>query len=163
MITMPDGTEVELTDELYNQILYSDEYDREFKALCNQTLMEKPVPYVNTFAALLEMTVAENWAIAQINGYESSREAALDASDIDPARCVSETGFGTVKLSAWSGQGMAEVFLDAEATSVTLRLAAFEPVEGWQTICMRVPDGKTPYTSEATAAQRKAVFGGTDP
>ena len=79
MITMPDGTEVELTDELYNQILYSDEYDREFKALCNQTLMEKPVPYVNTFAALLEMTVAENWAIAQINGYESSREAALDA------------------------------------------------------------------------------------
>ena len=85
MITMPDGTEVELTDELYNQILYSDEYDREFKALCNQTLMEKPVPYVNTFAALLEMTVAENWAIAQINGYESSREAALDASDIDPA------------------------------------------------------------------------------
>lgn len=44
MITMPDGTEVELTDELYSQIVYSDEYDREFKALCNQTLLEKPVP-----------------------------------------------------------------------------------------------------------------------
>ena len=85
MITMPDGTEVELTNELYSQIVYSDEYDREFKALCNQTLLEKPVPYINTFAALLEMNVSENWAIAQINGYESSREAALDASDVDPA------------------------------------------------------------------------------
>ena len=85
MITMPDGTEVELTDELYSQIVYSDEYDREFKALCNQTLLEKPVPYINMFAALLEMNVSENWAIAQINGYESSREAALDASDVDLA------------------------------------------------------------------------------
>lgn len=60
MITMPDGTEVALTDELYNQIIYSDEYDRDFKALCNQTKLEKQVPFVNTFAALLEMTVAEN-------------------------------------------------------------------------------------------------------
>lgn len=85
VITMPDGTEAELTEELYNQIVYSDEYDREFKALCNQTLLEKPTSYVNTFAALLEMTVAENWAYAQINDYESSREAALDASDVDPA------------------------------------------------------------------------------
>ena len=72
-------------------------------------------------------------------------------------------GFGTVKLSAWSAQGMAEVFLDAEETSATLRLAAFAPEEGWQIVCMRVPGGKTPYTSEATAAQKKAVFGDTDP
>lgn len=84
MITMPDGTEVALTDELYNQIIYSDEYDRDFKALCNQTKLEKQVPFVNTFAALLEMTVAENWAYAQIGNYDSSREAALDASDVDP-------------------------------------------------------------------------------
>ena len=46
MITMPDGTEVALTDELYNQIIYSDEYDRDFKALCNQTKLEKQVPFV---------------------------------------------------------------------------------------------------------------------
>ena len=84
MITMPDGTEVALTDELFNQIIYSDEYDRDFKALCNQTLLGKQVPFVHTFAALLEMTVAENWAYAQIGGYDSSREAALDASDVDP-------------------------------------------------------------------------------
>ena len=44
MITMPDGTEVALTDELYNQIIYSDEYDRDFKALCNQTKLESRCP-----------------------------------------------------------------------------------------------------------------------
>ena len=85
MITLPDGTEAALTEELYNQILYSDEYDREFKALCNQVMLEKRASYANTFAALLEMTVSENWAVAQVNGYESSREAAMDASDVDPA------------------------------------------------------------------------------
>ena len=52
MITMPDGTEVALTDELYNQIIYSDEYDRDFKALCNQTKLEKQVPFVNTLSLI---------------------------------------------------------------------------------------------------------------
>lgn len=85
LITMPDGEEAELTDVLYNQIIYSDAYDRDFKSLCNQVYLTKLVPYVNTFAALLEMCVGENWAAAQINHYDSSREAALAKSDVDPA------------------------------------------------------------------------------
>lgn len=84
-ITMPDGTEEALTEELYVRIVNSSDYDRDFKALANQTLLTKPVSFVNTFAALLESTVATNWAFAQLNGYETSREAALAASDVDPA------------------------------------------------------------------------------
>ena len=85
VITMPDGTEAELTEELYTQIVYSTAYDREFKALCNQTVLTKQVPYGNTFAALLETAILENCANALINNYGSCREAALDASNIDPA------------------------------------------------------------------------------
>ena len=85
MITMPDGEEKALTIALYNQIIYSDAYDRDFKDLCNQTYLTKPVPYVNTFAALLDACVSQNWAAAQINKYGTSREAALAASDVDPA------------------------------------------------------------------------------
>lgn len=85
IVTMPDGTEAELTDELYTSIVFSDEYDREFKAECNQLMLTKPISFVNTFAALLEETVATNWAYAQLDECETSREAAMDASDLDPA------------------------------------------------------------------------------
>ena len=85
IITMPDGTEAELSDELYTRIVYSSDYDREFKALANQTLLTKPISFVNTFTALLEDAVNTNWADAQLNNYETSRAAALAASDVDPA------------------------------------------------------------------------------
>lgn len=85
IITMPDGTEAELTDELYTRIVYSSDYDREFKALANQTRLTKPISFVNTFTALLEDAVNTNWANAQLNNYETSRAAALAASDVDPA------------------------------------------------------------------------------
>ena len=85
MITMPDGTEAELTEQLYNQIIYGNEYDRDFKAQCDQVDLTRVMPYVNTFAALLNMTVSDNWGYAQVQGYESSREAAMDAMDVDPA------------------------------------------------------------------------------
>ena len=85
IITMPDGTEAELSEELYTRIVYSNDYDREFKALANQTLLTKPLSFVNTFTALLEDAVRTNWASAQLNNYATSREAALAASDVDPA------------------------------------------------------------------------------
>ena len=85
IITMPDGTEAELSEELYTRIVYSNDYDREFKALANQTLLTKPLSFVNTFTALLEDAVSTNWASAQLNNYATSREAALAASDVDPA------------------------------------------------------------------------------
>ena len=85
VVTMPDGTEAELTDELYNSILFSNEYDRDFKAECNQLMLTKTISFANTFAALLEETVATNWAYAQLNGYETSREAAMADNDLDPA------------------------------------------------------------------------------
>ncbi len=84
-ITMPDGTEAALSDELYIRIVYSSDYDRDFKALANQTYLTKPISFVNTFTALLEAQVTTNWANAQLNNYETSRAAALAASDVDPA------------------------------------------------------------------------------
>ena len=84
-IEMPDGTTADLTNELYSQIVYSDEYDREFKALCNLAILTQYTGFANTFAALLESCIASNWAYAQLDGYETSREAALANSDVDPA------------------------------------------------------------------------------
>lgn len=83
-ITMPNGEVKELTNELYSQIIYSDEYSRDFKALCNQTFLTKPVSFVNTFTALLENQALENYAYAQLEHYETAKEAALDISDVDP-------------------------------------------------------------------------------
>ena len=85
VITDPEGNEITLTDETYAQIVYGDRYDREFKGKCNEVILTKYKPYVNTFAALLDASASENWANAQINKYASSREAALAASDVDPA------------------------------------------------------------------------------
>ena len=84
-ITMPDGTQTKLSGELYTQIINSSDYDRDFKALANQIYLTKPISFVNTFAALLETQLVTNWASAQLNSYATSREAALAASDVDPA------------------------------------------------------------------------------
>lgn len=85
VIVDPDGNEIVLTEQKYLQIAHSDKYDRDFKGKCNEKLLTKYEPYVNTFAALLEANAAEIWAFAQIDNHDSSREAALDSSDVDPA------------------------------------------------------------------------------
>ena len=85
VITGLNGEEIELTDAMYDQIVYGGKYDRDFKGMCNEAYLTKYKPYANTFAALLEANAAEFWAYAQINNYESSREAALAGSDVDPA------------------------------------------------------------------------------
>lgn len=85
VITMPDGTEQKLTDELYDDIVYSDEYDDAFKAEANQLILTRPKPFINTLAALLEENTAQAYASAQINHFDTTREAALSAYDVDPA------------------------------------------------------------------------------
>ena len=84
-ITMPDGSTAALTDELYEDIIYSDEYEDEFKALANQVILTKVKPYINTLAKLLEENASENYASALINKYDTTREAQLDIYDVDPA------------------------------------------------------------------------------
>ena len=84
VIEMPDGTQQALTEELYTQIVFDPEGDRDFKALCNQVILTKPVAFANTFAALLEDTASTNWAMAQLDNYETNREAAMAAEDVDP-------------------------------------------------------------------------------
>ncbi len=84
MITMPDGTEQPLTEELYADIVYSDEYDDDFKEQANLLRLTKPKDFVNTFAALLEENAEQAYAAAQINDYATTREYALDSYDMDP-------------------------------------------------------------------------------
>lgn len=114
VITMPDGTELILTSEAYMGILYSDEYDREFKAQCTQTYLTKPASFVNTFAALLENQIATNWAYAQLDGYDSSREAALAATDVDPEI------FDRVIEAAHAGAGDYQRYLEAHRRALGL-------------------------------------------
>lgn len=84
VITMPDGTIQPLTDALYMDIMYSSEYDDNFKGLANQLTLTKPKNYINTFAALLEENATQAYANAQINDYATTREYALDSYDLDP-------------------------------------------------------------------------------
>ena len=49
-------------------------------------------------------------------------------------------GYGSARLSAWGGQGMAEAFLAPADTSATLQLAQFVPEARWQTVCMPMDD-----------------------
>lgn len=84
-ITAPDGSTITLDDTTYVEIIYSDEYDRDFKIACNQAALEKYAAFTNTFAALLDSCASTYWAEAQLSGYETTRAAAMDAEDVDPA------------------------------------------------------------------------------
>ena len=84
MITMPDGTEQPLDDELYSDIIYSGEYDEDFLAEANQIILTKPIPFIYTLTNLLEENAKQAYASALINGYDTTREAAMDEEDVDP-------------------------------------------------------------------------------
>ena len=83
-ITMPDGTVEVLDDALYAEIIYSDEYDNEFKAEANQIILTKPIPFIYTLTTLLEEHAEQAYASALINDYDTTREAAMDEEDVDP-------------------------------------------------------------------------------
>ena len=83
IITMPDGTEAKLTEELYDDIVYSQDYDDEFKAEANQLILTRPKPYIYTLTKLLEENARQAYADALLKHYETTRESALDAYDVD--------------------------------------------------------------------------------
>lgn len=82
--TYPDGTEATFTDEEYAKIVESSEYDHEFRKKIYGLRHAMRQPYANTYASLLEGRMRGFWADAQINNYDSSLEAALADSDVEP-------------------------------------------------------------------------------
>ena len=83
-ITMPDGTEREVNDQTYTDIVYSEEYSDEFKAEATRLYYGRAIPYISTLAKLLEGNAKAAYANALLNHHETTREAALDAYDVDP-------------------------------------------------------------------------------
>ena len=83
-ITMPDGTEREVNDQTYNDIVYSEEYSDEFKAEATRLYYGRAIPYISTLAKLLEGNAKAAYANALLNHHETTREDALDAYDVDP-------------------------------------------------------------------------------
>ena len=83
-ITMPDGTEQEVNDQTFGDILYSDEYSDEFKAEATRLYYGRAIPYISTLAKLLEGNAKAAYANALLNHHETTREDALDAYDVDP-------------------------------------------------------------------------------
>ena len=82
--TYPDGTEATLTDAEYAKIIESTEYDHEFRKKIYGLRNAMRQPYANTYASVLEGKMRSIWADAQIYNYDSSLEAALAASDVEP-------------------------------------------------------------------------------
>lgn len=83
-ITMPGGMEEELTEDLYQYIVSSHEFPNEFKIQASETMLTRYKPFANTFATLLEENCQQAFASAQIDGYASTRESAMDDYDLDP-------------------------------------------------------------------------------
>ena len=84
-IIMPDGTETELTSELYNDIIHSSDYDEDFKAEANKIIITKYKGLTNTLTALLEENCQQAYAGAQIYGYDTTLESAMAQYDLDTA------------------------------------------------------------------------------
>ena len=84
-VTMPDGTVRELTDAAYDDIVYSDEYSREFKAEVSKLYSSRARNYINTMATLLEGNARQAYANALLSHFETTREAQLYDYDVDPA------------------------------------------------------------------------------
>ena len=82
---MPDGTVQEVTDAVYDDIIYSDEYSREFKAEANKLYGSRAGNYINTLATLLEGNAKHAYASALLSHFETTREAQLYAYDVEPA------------------------------------------------------------------------------
>ena len=82
--TYPDGKKGKLTDTVYSNIAQSGEYDHEFRKEVYGLRNAMRQPYANTYASLLDGEMRKNWAEAQINGFDSSLEAALKTCDVEP-------------------------------------------------------------------------------
>lgn len=113
-ITMPDGTVEPLTDELYYEIIYSGEYDEDFLAEANEIILTKPVPFIYTLTTLLEENAKQAYASALINDYDTTREAAMDAEDVDPVV------YDMLIEAAHEGAADYQRYLDAHARGLGL-------------------------------------------
>ncbi|WP_026493184.1 M3 family metallopeptidase [Butyrivibrio sp. XPD2002] len=82
MITMPDGTEQELTTQLYEDIVHSKDYDDSLKEQANKILLTREKGYINTYAALLEEKCKQAYAMAQLEGFDSTIDKAFYDTDI---------------------------------------------------------------------------------
>ncbi len=82
--TYPDGTEGVYSDAVYSNVIQSSEYDHEFRKELYTLRNSMRQPYAYTYASLLEGQMRLYWANAQIYGYDSTLEAALDSSDVEP-------------------------------------------------------------------------------
>jgi len=82
--TYPDGKKGKLTDTVYANIAQSGEYDHEFRKEVYGLRNAMRQPYANTYASLLDGEMRKNWAEAQINGFDSTLEAALKTCDVEP-------------------------------------------------------------------------------
>ncbi len=78
-ITMPNGDEDILDDELYLEILGNPDYSNEFKENTHKLFYSRYANFANTFAALLEQSCNEAYSYTVIDGYGSTKESELDS------------------------------------------------------------------------------------
>ena len=82
VITMPNGSQEELTEELYQQII-GGSYSEDFKYETYKAYVSKNKNFENTFATLLEENCNQAYANAQISKFDTTLEEAFDDYDLD--------------------------------------------------------------------------------
>ena len=76
----PDGEEVEITQSNFTKLQKNP--DREFRERVHETFYDEWANVRNTVGTSLEKAVREHATSAEIRGYDSARQAALDGSNV---------------------------------------------------------------------------------
>ena len=84
-VTMPDGTEKAVKDSVYNEIISNPDNPRDFKKEAAEAHLASYVPYVNTYASLLNNFYQQILAIAKVHKFNTVLDKSMDDRDIDPA------------------------------------------------------------------------------
>jgi oligoendopeptidase F len=75
-----EGDTVELTWGRYARIMEST--DRDLRRRANDTVQTAYIKYLNTLGATLGSSLAKDWALAKVRGYNTCLEAGLDGNNI---------------------------------------------------------------------------------
>ncbi|SEH62367.1 oligopeptidase F. Metallo peptidase. MEROPS family M03B [Halopenitus malekzadehii] len=92
-VESPDGEPVEITQANFTKL--QTKPDREFRRDVHETFYDQWADVRNTVGTSLEKAVREHVTSAEIRGYDTAREAALDGSNVPPG--VYDTLVDTVR------------------------------------------------------------------
>ncbi|UCC80955.1 MAG: oligoendopeptidase F [Candidatus Zixiibacteriota bacterium] len=144
-ITDPDGNEIEITRQRFQEIMKHS--NRDYRREAHKKYNEAQLGYFNSFGAIMASTINNNWFYAQARKYNSCLEVSLDSDNIPPAvltNLIDGVNANFAPLHKWM--------------SIRKRIMGLDELHGYDGSVPLVPeaDKKIPY-DEATKILVKAL------